>query len=539
MLSQTPSVLWGYSPLLVGLTLIGVATPFATGQFIDALAYARPPHKPFLILAALLLVKALLTPLLERFICSRARQIETELQFRILDATMGLSPGQLAAMPNGEIVAKMIRDTYAIGGFVRGLYPRLLQAIAMMLATGIALYSRSRTLCFAFMAFFPLTLVLFAPFARRFSENSHRVRERGDASFNSLFDFFQSLPFLRILNAERRFAITPQTALEDLKRSNDATDALSVRFGFLLGILLIGGEVAVLGVAGSLAAKGTIPVGDVVLYQMIFISAIQSIQGIIALFPELSSLREGIDSLNETLERAIPRRKGGCLAPFETLMFSHVTFAYPNDPSHIVIRNFTATLRAGTVVGLSGVNGVGKSTFLKLAVGALEPQEGEILFNGASLNDIDLSLFRQRIGIVFQDNLLVSGTIRDNITLRDPDFTQEDIDRALVLSGFDAVVKRLPNGLDTPVGNHLRTLSGGERQRLAIARAIIRDPAILILDEATNHLDAEMRKNVANLVKKLRAHRLILLAGHDPELDKLCDVKISCQISQGGSYIMV
>lgn len=539
LLGSYRGLVFVYSPLLVAQTLVGVAAPFATGRFIDALAYGRPFRAPFAVLVALVVVKTLSSPLLERFVCARARRIETDLQFRILDATMELSPGQLAAVPGGETVAKMTRDAFAVGGFVRGLYPRLLQAATMMFAAGFALSSRSMVLGLAFTVFIPLVILLFLPFARRFSDNSHRVRTQSDTSFNAIFDFLQSLPFLRLLDAERRFADAPHDALTELKRGNDATDALAIRFGFLLNALLVGGEIAVLGIAGSLAAKGTLPVGDVVLYQMLFVSAIQSVQGVITLLPEFSAIREAAGSLGEVLGRTPPART--CAAPetLETLAFDRVTFAYPQTPDRPVVSNFSATLRAGTVVGLSGANGAGKSTLLKLAVGALEPQTGEILLNGRLLGDIDASRFRRRLGIVFQDNLLVTGTIRDNLTLRDPTCTLADVDRALALSGFDAVVKRLPDGLDTRVGSFVRTLSGGERQRLAIARALVRDPMIIVLDEATNHLDSEARKTVAELLARLRPGRLVLLAGHDDEMDRLCDVKISCQIPEDGSYITV
>ena len=530
LLGSYRGLVFVYSPLLVAQTLVGVAAPFATGRFIDALAYGRPFRAPFAVLVALVVVKTLSSPLLERFVCARARRIETDLQFRILDATMELSPGQLAAVPGGETVAKMTRDAFAVGGFVRGLYPRLLQAATMMFAAGFALSSRSMVLGLAFTVFIPLVILLFLPFARRFSDNSHRVRTQSDTSFNAIFAFLQSLPFLRMLDAERRFADAPHTALTALKGGNDATDALSVRFGFLLSTLLVGGEVAVLGVAGSLAAQGTIPVGDVVLYQMLFISAIQSIQGVVCLLPELAALREGADSLNEALGRPTPKGGKARFAAFENLTFDHVTFAYPSAPDRSVVRDFSATLHSGTVVGLVGENGAGKSTLLKLAVGALEPQAGEIRVNGRPFAALDLAAFRRRIGIVFQDNLLVDGTIRDNITLRDPSFTPQDVEEALTSSGFDAVVRRLPNGLDTKVGNGSHNLSGGERQRLAIARAVIRNPAILVLDEATNHLDVASRKTFSDLVTRLRLGRLILLAGHDSETDHLCDMKISCQI---------
>lgn len=538
-IASFPAILFVYSPFLLGVTLIGVAIPFATGRLIDALAYGRPFQTPFLVLSALLLVKALLTPLLERYICARSRRIETDLQFRVLDTIMNFSPGRLAALPDGEVIAKLTRDTYAIGGFVRGLYPRALQAVTMMLAAGFALQSRSSLLGIGFIVFFPLVLLLFVPFAQRFAANSHRVRAQGDASFNSLIDFLTTLPLLRTLDAEQRFADAPQNALEKLKDGNSESDALTIRFGFLLGFLLVAGQIAVLGIAGSLAAKGAIPVGDVVLYQMLFLAALQSIQGVIALLPELAALREAADSLGEVFRYPPPKPVQDPLAPLETLAFDHVTFAYPRTPDHPVVRDFSATFRPGSIVGLFGANGAGKSTLLKLAVGAMEPQSGAVRFNGIPLDRINRPLFRQRIGVVFQDSLLVTGTIRENITLRDPKFTPDDLQRALERSGFDDVVKRLPQGLDTIVGNFFRTLSGGERQRLAIARAIIRNPQILIFDEATNHLDANARKSIAGLIQKLRPGRLILLAGHDAELDKLCDVKISCQIPENDSYIMV
>jgi len=529
VLLASPSVLFVYSPILVGLTLVGVATPFATGRLIDELAYHRAPYGSFAVLTLLLLLRGILTPVLQRFISSRSRNIEADLQSRVLSATMKLSPSQLAEMQNGELVAKLSRDTFAIGGFVRGLYPRLLQAVTMMFAAGFALFARSSVLALSFMAFFPLAVLMFAPFARRFAANSHRVRQQGDVSFTSLLEFLATLPLLRILDAELRFADAPRDALRALKEGNDETDAISVWFGFLLGILLILGEIAVLGFAGALAAKGTIPIGDVVLYQMLFITAIQSVQGVISLLPDLAAIREGADSLGEALNR-IPSGYGQVrIDKLTTLEFRNVTFAYPHAPKHPIVRNFTAVFSSGTIVGLSGANGAGKTTLLKLAVNALEPQTGEVLVNGRRFNEIDLPAFRRRIGVVFQDDILVTGTVRDNITLRDPAYTQKDIDRALALSGFDTVVKRLPEGLDTHVGNTLRNLSGGERQRLAIARAVIRDPLILILDEATNHLDAESRKILTDLVSRLRPGRAILIAGHDPELNKLCAMKIFCQ----------
>ena len=143
---SSPAVVFVYSPLLVVQTIAGIAVPFATGCFIDALIGGTPPITPFAILAALLLVKAVMTPCLQRFILSRSREIELMLQKRVLGAIIDCPPSELSFLTDGTLVAKMTRDTYAVGGFVSGLYPRLLIAGVTMIASGCALHSRSPAL---------------------------------------------------------------------------------------------------------------------------------------------------------------------------------------------------------------------------------------------------------------------------------------------------------------------------------------------------------------------------------------------------------
>ena len=245
---SSPLIVFVYSPLLVALTVAGIAVPFATGRFINSLVCGMSPVAPFVLLAALLTLRAVMTPCLQRFILSRSRDIELNLQRRVLDAVMDFSPSELAPLADGTLVAKLTRDAYAVGGFVSGLYPRLLTAIVTMFAAGIALHSRSPVLSLSFVAFIPLCIVLFIPFARRFAANSHNVRTKSDHAFAVLFDSFRSLPFLRTLNAERRFADSPRQSLGDFKDGNCAMDGLTVTFGALLGVFLVVGEIAVLGV---------------------------------------------------------------------------------------------------------------------------------------------------------------------------------------------------------------------------------------------------------------------------------------------------
>ena len=529
---SSPVVVFVYSPLLIALTGAGIAVPFATGRFIDSLVGGMSPVAPFILLATLLVARAVLTPVLQRLVLSCARKIELNLQWRVLAAVMAFPPSELHFLADGSLVAKLTRDAYAVGGFVSGLYPRLLVAVVTMLASGTALYSRSAVLGISFMAFIPLAIAIFLPFARQFSTNSHSVRTRSDCAFSTLFDFFRSLPFLRTLDAERRFKDAPCDALAALKDGNCTMDRLIVVFGAFLGAILVVGEVAVLGIAGMFAAKGAIPVGDVVVYQMLFLAAMQSVQGIVSLLPETAALREGIDSLDEILSHPVPKRNGENASTIKSIEFQNVTFSYPGTESRTVVKDFSATFRTGRIYALVGANGTGKTTLLKLATAALEPQSGEIRVNGMPMKSLDEGAFRREIGIVFQDSLLVTGSVRDNITLRDPKFTDEDVRAAIRLSGLDDIVKGLPDGLDTCLGLRGQALSGGEMQRLAIARALARKPSVLVLDEATNHLDAEARKSLKEQLRRFARDSIVLLVSHDAAIIDLCDEKIFCQIPE-------
>lgn len=530
LLLSSPCVIFLHAPLLIAQTVAGIAIPFATGRFIDALVAGLPPLRPFVTLAVLSIATAATGTILQKIILRQSRNVELNLQNEVLDAVMDFSPHELSPLTNGEFVAKLTRDTTAVGSFINGLYPRLLTAIVTMVSAGVALHSRSTVLGIAFTLFIPFAIAIFIPFSRRFSQNSRSVRKRSDSAYIALFDFFRTLPFLRMLDAERRFADSPRESLRALNKGNRDTDGLGVAFGILLGAILVIGQIAVLGVAGSLAVKDAIPVGDVVVYQMLFMTAMQSVQGIVALMPDVAIIREGVDSLREALSHPPPRRGGRKIGKVESLEFRAVTFAYPGREP--IIKDFSAHFKPGRAVALVGANGTGKTTLLKLATGALEPQSGEILINGIPLEDVDAVEFRRSIGVVFQDSLVVTGMAGDNITLRDPDYDAAATNAAIAESGFKEVAQALPQGLDTRIGVGGQSLSGGKCQRLAIARALVRNASLLVLDEATNHLDAAARTAFGHMLRRLTAGRIVLIVSHDDYIANLCDEKIFCQISK-------
>jgi ABC-type multidrug transport system fused ATPase/permease subunit len=194
------------------------------------------------------------------------------------------------------------------------------------------------------------------------------------------------------------------------------------------------------------------------------------------------------------------------------ITFEHVAFGY--DPALAVLHDITFSIRPGQMVGIVGPTGSGKSSLVSLIPRFRDPHAGHISIDGVDVRDYTLRGLRAQIGFVLQDTVLLRGSVRDNIAFGRPDATDDDIAHAAKLANADEFITRMPNGYDSPIGERGMTLSGGQRQRIGIARALIRDNPILILDEPTAALDAESEQLVIEALERLMAGRTVITIAH-------------------------
>ena len=195
-----------------------------------------------------------------------------------------------------------------------------------------------------------------------------------------------------------------------------------------------------------------------------------------------------------------------------SITFSNVSFSY--EPKRPVLRNCSFSIREGEMVALVGASGVGKSTVVDLLFRYYDPASGSVEVNGFSTKDLSLEFLRQQLALVSQDTYLFYDTIRNNLLFGCPDATEEKINHALEISRLTEFIHSLPKGLDTITGERGMRLSGGERQRIAIARAVLKDAPILILDEPTASVDAESEQHIRNALHDLLSHRTVLVIAH-------------------------
>ena len=227
-----------------------------------------------------------------------------------------------------------------------------------------------------------------------------------------------------------------------------------------------------------------------------------------------------MDSINAAHD-AQENLHGGMPPRFEqSISFEQVSFDYDRHP---VFNHLNLQVAAGSLTTLVGPSGSGKTTIIDLTIGLLQPQQGSILLDGVSLQDIDIKAWRGMIGYVPQDTILLHDTIVHNVTLGDPELSIEDAQQALRAAGAWDFVQGLANGLDTMVGERGGKLSGGQRQRIVIARALINKPRLLILDEATSALDPETEEAVRQTMEALKGQLTILAISHNRAMVQAAD----------------
>ena len=241
----------------------------------------------------------------------------------------------------------------------------------------------------------------------------------------------------------------------------------------------------------------------------------QPLVGLARLMEDFQDVRAAVGEVGSVLNNRSEQQSGAGLRPqFEgALSFEDLTFTYPTGKTPALDR-VSFSVPAGTMLGVVGRSGSGKSTLTRLLQGVNREYSGFLKIDGAELREVNLAHLRRSFGVVLQDNFLFRGSVRDNITAGRAGLTIEDVVRAARLAGAEEFIERLPQGYDTAIEEGSSNISGGQKQRLAIARALITDPRILILDEATSALDPESEALVNANLTRIGRGRTMMIVSH-------------------------
>jgi ATP-binding cassette subfamily B protein len=268
-----------------------------------------------------------------------------------------------------------------------------------------------------------------------------------------------------------------------------------------------------------LVIQNELTIGQLVAFNMLLGNVINPFQRLIVLWNELQEVMIAVERINDVIdaepEEDLQHQSRQSLPPIHGyIRFDKVTFRYQQESDVNTLENVSFEVQPGQMVALVGRSGSGKTTMSKLVLGLYPPTEGKILIDGYDITSLSLQSLRQQIGVVDQDTFLFGGTIRENISVGHPEASLEEVIEAAQQAGAHQFIKELPMGYETQIGEGGGMLSGGQRQRLAIARALVGNPRLLIFDEATSHLDTESERIIQTNLDTILQNRTTLVIAH-------------------------
>ena len=439
-----------------------------------------------------------------------------DLRVRLFTHLQTLPLGYFQQTRGGQTIARLINDTDQVKTAVTAALASFFQNIVMIVVYLGIMLSISVRLSVVALTLAPVLLVVIRPLINRLRRRSREmVAERGDLTSVAgemvgsvklirayVAEAYESGRFLEMANRYRKRVLRAQ-------RFSSLTSPVSEVFG---GIVLV----AVLWYGTTLVLANTIQAEEMMLFLVMALRLMSPLKSISNYPGVMAGALASAERVYEVLdlpstERDVPGE--GPAAFRETIEYRGVSFSYPGATGG-VLHDVSCAVKRGQVLAIVGPSGAGKTTLVDLLPRFYEPSGGAVLMDGVPLTKFTRHSLRGLMGIVSQETILLNETVYANIAYGRQDFTLDQVRAAARAANADDFIAKLPQGYETVLGERGTRLSGGERQRIAIARAVLRDPPILILDEATSQLDTESERLVQDAIDNLMRHRTVLVIAH-------------------------
>lgn len=416
----------------------------------------------------------------------------------------------------GKIQSKFLKDTDAIDNFFNLIAFSIIPNIVSAVIATIVSVCKNGIIGLFFLFVIPCNVGLSFAFRKTISRRNHDYRVKTEGVSTKVTTMLEMMPVTKAHGLEKKEYSSVESSIRNLAGSGRKMDMTNAGFGassWVVNMLL---SSVCLVFCAVLALKKIIDVGDIVLYQSMFTSISGYAMGLVGVIPQIGSGAEALNSVAEIMNAKdvevnigkihIPEIEG-------KVDFENVYYRYPGTEQY-VLQNFNLHVKPGECIAVVGASGSGKSTIMNLIIGLLSPTSGVIKIDDKPMEEFNLSGYRHFISVVPQNSILFSGSIRDNITYGLTGYTEEELRSAVEKANITEFLKDLPEGLETDVGEHGGKLSGGQKQRITIARALIRNPKILILDEATSALDNISEYHVQKAISGSIRGRTTFIVAH-------------------------
>jgi ATP-binding cassette subfamily B protein len=470
-----------------------------------------------------------------------AQTIQHELRIDAYAHTQTLDMRFFEDRSTGGLMAVLNDDINQLERFLDGGANNLLQVATTVVLVGIGFFGIAWQV--AWLAFIPIPLILWGSFRfqRRIAPRYSAVREQVGVLNGQLSNNLAGMATIKSFTTEDREVARISQESELYQTANRRAIRLSSAFSPLIRIVILAGFTATLLVGGFRALDGLLEVGA---YSVMVFLTQRLLWPLTRLGETFDLFQRAMASTNRVLDLLAVRPEiTGGPTPLETssidghLTFDAVDFSYVDG--YPVLASVDIDMPAGHTTAIVGATGAGKTTIIKLLLRFYDPTNGRVTLDGHDLSDLDLGDLRRAIGLVSQDVFLFHGTVHENIAYARPDARMEDVIAAARVAEAHEFIESLPQGYATIVGERGQKLSGGQRQRLSIARAILADPPVLILDEATSSVDNETEAAIQRSLERISVDRTTIVIAHRLSTIRHADsiyVLESGQVAERGTH---
>ena len=502
--------------IVTAVVVFSVVAPDYQSKAIDVITNGAMGELPkiLLVMGGLYILNALGSLLQTQFSAKLSQSIVRQMRGDLFKKIVNLPVSYIDNHPHGDIMSRMTNDVENISNTISQSLCSFLSGILTVIGTvGMMVY-----LCWKLALLSCVTVVLtmlLTKLLTKFMTKYYRERQTLLGSLNSTVE--EMVTGFRSVTAYNRQQVVVDSfngVSDQLTHVGIKAEVLGGAMGPLMNAVGNVGYVIIAAFGGYFALKGTISVGTISAFIIYAKQFSRPINEIAQLFGQIETAIAGAERVFSVLDEP-EEDKSGTLSMKKAkgaVSFRHVNFSYV--PEKQVLFDFNLEVGAGEKVALVGSTGCGKTTVVNLLMRFYNPDSGEILIDGMNIHDIDCNDMREEIAIVLQDTVLFSDTIRNNLTYANPDVTQEQLDDAAKLCNVYAMIHGLKDGYETVLTSGGAGLSQGQRQLLSIGRAVLDEPIILILDEATSSVDTRTEKHIQDAMNSLMQDRTSIIIAH-------------------------
>jgi len=534
LIRQTKPAYWQLG-LGLGLGVIAtgiqLAVPHFAGDLING--FGKSIDKTLLVsVIGMFILSAVISALSGTVLGIFGENVVSRLRNTLWDKLIRLRVAYFDETKAGEMTSRLINDSTQIKDLLANSFPRMITSLLTVVGALTLMVLKDWRMTAIMALAIPLVMLVMLPVMRQ-SHKVGRDRQNSLADFNGAAgETLSEIRLVKSSNAEPFETEKGHTTIQSLYKIGLREAVYDSVAGPLMTAVMMGLFVGVLAYGAHRVSQGTMTMGTMFSFLMYLFQLLGPSATLGQFFSDLAKASGSTERVQALLAEPEEDLTSGVDVDVEgqTLAMSHVDFAY--DDSKKILSDVSFEAQPNTVVAFSGPSGGGKSTIFSLLERYYTPTAGEIMIGNHDVSDVNLANWREQIGFVSQDSAIMAGTIRHNLTYGlTGEYSDDDLWRVLGLAFAEKFVRDMPAGLDTEVGERGVKVSGGQRQRLAIARAFLRDPKILMLDEATASLDSESEAMVQKALESLMKGRTTLVIAH--RLSTIVDADKIYFIEQG------